>query len=129
MHARHQLGGLLPAAPQSRDLPLVAFGLQARVALPAVRVNRAAGIDAILHKGVQTGSRGILNHPHPNPPGTQSIGLGSDHKALLSVCRPATPSSNPPTIVSSTSTHPLSRSRSGRIIARLSLCSQVQAVS
>ncbi len=42
VHARHQRGCLLPATPQSRDLPMVAFGLQARVALPAVGVNRAA---------------------------------------------------------------------------------------
>src|ERR1035438_6589172 len=51
----------------------------------------------------------IRIRPVPGPSAWAAITT----KALLSVCRPATPSSNPPTIVSSTSTHPLSRSRSG----------------
>jgi hypothetical protein len=55
MHTRYQLGCLLPAASQPYDLPLVAFGLQARAALPAVGVNRAAGIDVVLHEEVQAG--------------------------------------------------------------------------
>src|ERR1039457_1016009 len=85
MHTRHQLGCLLPAASQSCDLPLVAFGLQARVALPAVGVNRAARIDAVLHKGVQAGSRGVLNHAHPNPPGAGPVGLGGEPNQSLSL--------------------------------------------
>src|SRR5205823_1553442 len=88
VHARHQLRCFLPAAPQSRDFPLVAFGLQARVALPAVGVNRAAWIDAILHKRVQAGSRGVLNHAHPNPPYTRPISLGGDHNQSLTLGLP-----------------------------------------
>ena len=49
--------------------------------------------------------------------------------AFFSVCRPRTPSSSPPTKVSSTSARPVSRSRPGRTIARRSLCSSAQAVA
>jgi len=45
-----------------------------------------------------------------------------------SVWRPRTPSSKPPRYVSSTSTGPVSRSRSGRTMARRKLCSHVHAV-
>lgn len=50
--------------------------------------------------------------------------------ALLVVPRPALPlpRSRPPTLVSSTSTTPSSRSRSGRTIARRSVCIHVHAV-
>src|SRR5437879_3485258 len=88
VYTRQQLGRFLPASPQSRDLPLVAFGLQARVALPAVGVNRAAWIDAILHKRVQAGSRGVLNHAHPNPSYTRPISLGGDHNQSLTLGLP-----------------------------------------
>ena len=47
----------------------------------------------------------------------------------LSVAAPNLPGLTPPTIVSSTSTIPDSRSRSGRTIARRSLCSHAHAVS
>src|SRR6266849_4843489 len=45
--------------------------------------------------------------------------------AFFSAPRPRTPSSSPPTNVSSTSTRPARRSQPGRTIARRSLCSQV----
>jgi hypothetical protein len=50
--------------------------------------------------------------------------------ALLVVPRPAVPlpRSQPPTLVSSTSTTPPSRSRSGRTMARRNLCIHVHAV-
>jgi hypothetical protein len=130
MHARHQLRCLLPAAPQSRNLPLVALGLQTRVALPAVGVNGTAGSMQSFTKECRlTAEASSITRIRIRPVPSPSAWAAITTKALLSVCRPATPSSNPPTIVSSTSTHPLSRSRSGRIIARLNLCSQVQAVS
>ena len=57
----------------------------------------------------------ILIRPMPAP----SAWAAMTTHAFLAVCRPDAPSSSPPTKVSSTSTHPLNRSRSGRTIARL----------
>jgi len=47
----------------------------------------------------------------------------------LPLAPPNMPGVTPPTKVSSTSTMPVSRSRSGRTIARRSLCSHAHAVS
>lgn len=57
----------------SRSYPLL---IQARVALPAVGVERTPRLDAILDEGMQAGGGGVFNHPHPNPPNARAIGLG-----------------------------------------------------
>jgi len=61
VHPRQELGWG-PAAPlQNCDLVLVSFRFQPRISFPAIGVDHTAGINRLLHKTVQAGSRGILD--------------------------------------------------------------------
>src|SRR5271165_387295 len=61
VHPRQELGWE-PAAPlQNCDLVLVSFRFQPRISFPAIGVDHTAGINRLLHKTVQAGSRGILD--------------------------------------------------------------------
>jgi len=98
--------------------------------LPTIGVEQTSRLDAILNEGVQARGRGVFNYPHPNPPNARAIGLGGyDDQGFtfgLSACNTLFQSTYHGFIYLA---QPFSRSRSGRTIARLSLCSHVQAVS
>jgi hypothetical protein len=81
------------------------------------------------HNDLELTSRRRARRTRPKPLGS-STSTAIATTALLVVPRPAVPwpRSRPPTQVSSTSNAPSSRSRSGRTIARRSLCIHVHAV-
>lgn len=77
------------SAPQHREFPLIPFLVQARVALPAVGVDRTSGLDAILDERVQAGGRGVFYHSHPNPPNAWTIDLGGNDYENFTLGLPA----------------------------------------
>src|SRR4051794_13345569 len=124
--AREQLGRV-PRVPYGRR-PVVVALAQRGVPLPAVRQHGAARIDRGLDERHRRGRGEVPDHRQPDaaraPAAPTTIDLPLSRRRP-----PRRPSSRPPTYASSTSTTPERRSRSGRSIARRSLCSIVQAVS
>jgi hypothetical protein len=96
----------------------------------SVGVDDAPGLDRVLDEGEQAvGARvGDAGEPDPAMPRPRfSTAIAT--AVFFSAPRPGLPRATPPTKLSSTSTSPESLSRSGRTIARRSLCSIAHAVS
>ena len=129
MNSREKFRGFFLSAAKNGDFPFESFVFQAPIARPAVGVNRAAGLNRIQDEGMQAlrcsvrsvacGSGRCQVHPlEPrSPPGAFLLSaclfclLPAHHERLIDL-NPARQSV-----------------RSGRTIARRSLCSQVHAVS
>ena len=127
--------GIAPTGREVDRRVAVALALEAAIAGPAVggdreRLGRVGGDEAFEARG-----RGIRDRLQPQPtewPLPALAGLGLDRARRRRSCQrrrgPVLPGLAPPTSVSSTSTRFCRGSRSGRIVARRILCSQVQAV-
>jgi hypothetical protein len=119
-------GGSLAARPV-----VVAESGQRPVATPGVGVHGGAGGDVVAHEPSQGASRCVGDDGHADPSAARTADLNAHgHKGFRAAGPSAAqPGSNPPTKHSSTSTSPVSGSRSGLTIARRSLCSIIHAVS
>src|SRR5664279_5238801 len=115
-----------------KNVPLVYIALvrQAAVGGPSVSNDDRAFLHNLLNKALETHSRNIRNFFQPystKPFGRVNFHCDCNNGFCLGL-RPCTPSSSPPTYVSSISTRPLSISLPGRTITRRNLCNQVHAV-
>jgi hypothetical protein len=68
---------------------IVSLLLQSCIALPAVDVHGAAGLDAIFNERMEAGCRGMLDYPHPNSTDSPSVRLGRYHNQNLILNFPA----------------------------------------
>ena len=84
MHAGQQLAGVPGISAAASNLVIVTFFSQARVAQPPVCMNRAARLDAILHKTMEIFCRGIRDRAHSDSADALSIRLNRDHNQCLS---------------------------------------------
>ena len=140
MDGRQPQAGIAPTGREVDRRVAVTLALEAAIAGPAVggdreRLGRVGGDEAFEARG-----RGIRDRLQPQPaewpfpaPVWAWVGPGLASTAptttvLPAAPRPVLPGLAPPTSVSSTSTRFCRGSRSGRIVARRILCSQVQAV-
>ena len=134
MDSGQELTGILTACPRrSLAAPIVdvAKRVQAAVALPGVSDDRRARFDVVGDEGVQRPGRcvGQGRHPAPTQPPRPADLHGDAGQDLLALGSPAPqPGSCPPMKVSSTSTVPVSCSRSGRTRTERKRCSIAQAV-
>jgi len=102
---------------------------QTGVASPGIGLDLCPRRDHLLQGALQTARRSVGHAPEPNPAHFSPATSAAITTTLLPAApRPNVPAASPPMNVSSTSTTPLSRSRPGRTMARLSLCSQLHAV-
>ena len=79
VHPRQYLRSGLSTAGNNRGLPWISFGVQAGVALPIVRVQGAAGINAVQDKRMEALGFAVLYSTHSDSPDPRCFTLHSDH--------------------------------------------------
>src|ERR1039458_10111454 len=83
MDAWQQLGGPLRMALLIADTVLIGGRAQRQVAVPAVRMHGAAGLDAVLDERNQSGCRSVRNVSQPDAADPSAILLGRHYNQRL----------------------------------------------
>src|SRR5216683_2981312 len=89
VYARQQSRDFFGPSPDRRHLVIVSLLLQSCIALPAVGMHCAAGLDAIFNERMEAGDGGVLDYPHANSTNAPSVRLRRYHNQSLVLNSPA----------------------------------------